>query len=146
MNIRSVLVVCTGNICRSPFAQTFLANSLPRLVVDSAGTHAPSNQPADSVVTGMAQEHGLDLSMHRSKAVSAELLHQHDLILVMENDHAQSVELYSPEVRGRVMLLGHWNNRREIPDPFQRSIDMYSAVFSQLIGDAQGWVRKLSHS
>lgn len=143
MNLSSVLVVCTGNICRSPYAGRVLQAALPDCAVDTAGTAAPPDKPADEVVVEMARAEGIDLSAHRSKLVTDELLRQHELILVMERAHIESIQQCTPEVAGRTMLMGHWSDRRELADPHRQSIEMYQAVFAQLKEDLALWIEKL---
>jgi protein-tyrosine phosphatase len=91
----------------------------------------------------MASAEGYDLSAHRSKLVTDDLLHTHELILVMEREHIQSIQDCTPEVAGRTMLMGHWSNQRDLPDPHRQSIEMYQAVFAQLREDLSLWIEKL---
>ena len=95
------------------------------------------------MVVGIARSEGIDLSAHRSKLVTDELLHKHELILVMERAHIQSIQECTPEVAGRTMLMGHWSDQRDLPDPHRQSIDMYQAVFAQLKEDLALWIGKL---
>jgi len=143
VKVGSLLVVCTGNICRSPYAAAYFRQHLPRCRVDSAGTGAPESMPADEIVAEFARDDGMDLSEHRSKLVTMPMLRDSELILVMERYHLQTLQQAAPEVTGRTLLLGHWNEQRDLPDPHRQSMDMYLAVFSQLREDLALWAGKL---
>ena len=57
----SILIVCTGNICRSPLGERYLRNALPDKKIDSAGTRALVDHEADSAAQRIAQQNGLSL-------------------------------------------------------------------------------------
>jgi len=122
-SIRSILVVCEGNHCRSPLAEGFLRHHLaPWVQVQSAGLGALIGHPADEEVRGLMAEFGIPIEGHRGQALGLDLVLNADLILVM--DQAQLRETISrfPTTRGRVFLLGHWlpETRREITDPYRQ--------------------------
>lgn len=87
----SILIVCTGNICRSPIAERFLRRELPQKRIDSAGTGALINQEADKSAVDIAIKHGLSLEGHRGQQFTPALARQYDLILVMEKAHLVQV-------------------------------------------------------
>ena len=91
----SILVVCTGNTCRSAMAGAILSSEFKRLripaAVVSAGTNALDGQPASEGASAVLDEIGFDLSLHRSQSVNAELLERADHILVMEEHHATRI-------------------------------------------------------
>src|SRR5262245_55242849 len=82
--LRRVLVLCHGNICRSPFAEALLTARIPGLEVRSAGLHAADGHPADPSAVACAQRMGVSLAAHRSARVTAELVAWADLVLVMQ--------------------------------------------------------------
>jgi len=102
-----ILTVCEANICRSPLAQGFFG-SRPDLSVDSAGLTARLDDAADQVYVEMASQAGLDLTTHRSKPLTRELLASHDLILVMTAGQRTRITEKYPEFSGKIFLLGHW--------------------------------------
>lgn len=120
----SVLMVCVGNICRSPMAMAIWADRLGkrtggRVVVESAGISALVGNPADPLALTLMAERGLDLTGHRARQLTAELARGAELILVMEEGHRKAVEQMIPMARGRVHRLGRWGNF-DIPDPYRR--------------------------
>ena len=115
-----ILMVCTGNICRSPIAQVLLASRLGgKAAVESAGIRALVGWPADATACALMAERGLDLSAHRARQLTAELVRASDLILVMEDGQRRAVESMDPSARGRVHRLGRIGGF-DVPDPYQQ--------------------------
>ena len=140
----SILVVCTGNICRSPIAERLLRQKLPGKKIDSAGTGALIDHSADADAKYVAQKHGLSLENHLGKQFTASLGRQYDLILVMEKNHIEQIGRIAPEVRGKTMLFGHWLSNRDIPDPYRKSSEAFESVYQLIDQACQRWVEKLS--
>jgi protein-tyrosine phosphatase len=115
------LMVCTGNICRSPMAEALLASRLSslgvRAEVESAGIAALEGEPAHRLAQELMRERGLDLAGHRGRQLTGDLLAGFDLVLVMEEAQKRAVEREHPQARGRVQLLGRFG-KFEIPDPY----------------------------
>ncbi len=136
----SVLMVCVGNICRSPMAEAMLAErvseSYPQLKIASAGVGALVNHQADQTAQELMEEMGIDLASHRAQQLSSELLSEYDLVLVMEEDHIQAVHDILPAARGRVHLLGKWSDF-EIPDPYRQPRQEFESAL-ELIERAVG--------
>lgn len=130
--INHVLMICTGNICRSPMAQALLVRRLSSrnlaTKVESAGLHALVGHPADPLALDLMRERGLDLSKHRARQVSKDLLRASDLILTMEADQQRETESIDSTLRGRVHRLGKVG-RFDVPDPYVRG----RAAFEQAL-------------
>ncbi|EJD6309414.1 MULTISPECIES: protein tyrosine phosphatase [Raoultella] len=139
----SILVVCTGNICRSPIGERFLRRALPNKKIDSAGTGALVDHIADSSAIKVAAMHGLSLEGHRGQQFTARLGRQYDLILVMERSHIEQIGHIAPEVRGKTMLFGHWLNQRDIPDPYRKSEEAFLSVYKLIEQAGKLWTQKL---
>ncbi|GKV82508.1 protein-tyrosine-phosphatase [Pectobacterium carotovorum subsp. carotovorum] len=140
----SVLVVCVGNICRSPTGERLLKQALPSKKISSAGLGALVGKPADATATDVANQHKLSLDGHEAQQLTSALCRQYDLILVMEKGHIDGVCRIAPEVRGKTMLFGHWINQQEISDPYRKSREAFEFVYLQLEQSAQKWVQALS--
>ncbi len=143
MNINSILVVCVGNMCRSPTAEYLLKQSLQHVRVTSAGLMAPKNKAACAKATKIAAANGLDISSHKTRKLTTEMVIQNDLVLVMESDHVKEVLSAAPFAHGKVILFGRWSGDYEIADPYRQSDSMYQAVFLKLKEQAQNWAHKL---
>ena len=130
--IKNVLLVCTGNICRSPLAEEMLKRTLQErgiegVTVTSAGTGAWDGAPASEGAYLVGLERGLDLSGHRARLLTRELVDGADLILTMARHHRARVDELGGE--GRVFVLGEYAGRdgdgAEVSDPFGGDLDVY---------------------
>lgn len=142
----SVLVVCTGNSCRSPIAAGLLAKMLAggRAFVYSAGTDAPVGSPATRFAVEAAAELGVDISAHRSQQLDAGLVRSADTVLVMEEYHRQRVVELVPEAAGRTRFVAE----RDVPDPVGRSLEFYRQTvedmrpgLEQVVAEIRGRLR-----
>ncbi|AFR02731.1 protein tyrosine phosphatase [Pectobacterium brasiliense] len=140
----SILVVCVGNICRSPTGERLLKQALPEKKIVSAGLGALVGKPADATATEVANQHNLSLEGHQAQQLTSTLCRQFDLILVMEKEHIDGVCRIAPEVRGKTMLFGRWSEQQEIADPYRKSREAFEFVYLQLEQSAQKWAQALS--
>lgn len=138
-----ILVVCVGNICRSPTAERLLKSHLPQLTVESAGLGALVGKAADERAASIAAGHEISLEGHCARQISGRMCREYDLILAMEKRHIASLHEMAPEMRGKVMLFGHWDNEREIPDPYRKSEEAFEAVYQLLDRSASQWALAL---
>lgn len=140
-----ILVVCVGNICRSPVAEALLKAQEPRRTVTSAGIGALVGEPADSTFFALLSERGIDLSDHRARQLDEALLHASDLVLVMEQEHRGWIEEHWPQVRGRVYRWGHWSGF-DVPDPYRRGEQVCREVLQLIDRGLEEWRPKLRSS
>jgi len=110
-----ILVVCVGNICRSPTAERLLKHYLPELTVASAGLGALVGKGADERAGQVAAAHALSLEGHSARQVTGAMCRDYDLILAMEKRHIARLCDMAPEMRGKVMLFGHWDEGARKP-------------------------------
>ena len=90
--MKNILVVCTGNICRSPTGEYLLKKGLgDGYNVMSAGLGALVDHPAHEISQKIAMEHGIDMSAHRARQINLDILKWADLVLVMENGHKKEL-------------------------------------------------------
>lgn len=140
----SILVVCVGNICRSPVGERLLRQALPALEVTSAGINALVGKPADKTASAVAAAHDLSLHGHVARQFTASLGAEHDLILVMEPGHKREIARMAPQLAGRVMLFDKWTGETGIADPYLRSAEFHEKIFVALSEAAEAWARRLA--
>lgn len=137
--VNSILVVCIGNICRSPMGERLLKKINSEKRIDSAGISALIGYPADPMSIAVCAQRGISLENHCAKQLTRAICIEHDLILVMEHFHIEELCRKFPEARGKVMLFGHWNNKQEIADPYQKDKTAFENAFALLEQSAQQW-------
>ncbi len=138
-----ILVVCTGNICRSPIGEGILRDLLPvellsRTEVLSAGVGTgPGHPPSPHSVT-VCEEHGIDISDQRSLPVTAELLSECDLVLCMEEHHRMACARVGPAAAGHIHLLSRYAAGdgtappHGVPDPIGGDLDEYRDAYRRI--------------
>lgn len=141
-----ILVVCTGNICRSPVGEYLLRSTLTaagrKLEVRSAGVGALVDEPAHDTAIAMMAPRGLDLTPHRAQQANPALCRWAQLVLVMEPHHREALTDIDPTVRGKTFLLGHWS-KQEIPDPYKRDQRAWDHAVALIEAGVSAWAQRL---
>jgi protein-tyrosine phosphatase len=120
--IDRVLMVCVGNICRSPMAEALLRARLDRRgggVVESAGISALVGRPPEPFARDLLAERGIDIGAHRARQLTPEILARAELVLVMESGHQREIERLMPSARGRVQRIGRFGGF-DVADPYRQ--------------------------
>ncbi len=138
-----ILTVCVGNICRSPMAEALLSHRLAsrgvQATVESAGIAALAGRPADPVAQELMLARGIDISAHRARQLTPDMIRSFELLLVMEADQQRAVESMLPSARGRVHRIGRWGGF-DVPDPFRRGREAFERALTLIergIGDLE---------
>ena len=143
--IKHILVVCVGNICRSPMAEALLKSTLKDLgdyTVESAGLGALVGHPADDNALELMNEMGEDVSDHRARQIHPDMVKKADLILVMEAAHKRSIDTADPTARGKVTRLGEWQER-DIGDPYRQPKAVFADALAEIQEGVASWVQKI---
>lgn len=134
-----LLFVCTGNTCRSPLAEAIARRAAADrkfndLEITSAGTGAADGAAASDGSLLVGLEHGLDLSAHRARHLSAELVRWADVILAMGPNHLDYVRALGGARKGHLLTsyASHGRVSRAIGDPVGGDLDVYRATFDEL--------------
>jgi protein-tyrosine phosphatase len=137
--MNTVLVVCIGNICRSPMAEALLALALPGMTIQSAGLGAVIGAPADPISIALMAEAGLDISTHRGQQISTPLVMNAELVLVMDRQQQQEVHRRYPTSAGKVFCLGE-HQGIDIPDPYCQPRSSFERVLRLIEQGVDSWV------
>lgn len=143
--IRNILVVCVGNICRSPMAEVLLKSALrgqDGITVESAGLGALVGYPADDYALELMQEMGEDVSSHRARQIHPDMVTDADLVLVMEARHKRAIDDADPTARGKVHRLGEWQDR-DIDDPYRQDKAAFAEALEEIQEGVASWVEKM---
>lgn len=141
--LQSVLVVCIGNICRSPMAEILLQQALgERVRVSSAGLGALVDNPADDHALALMNARQLDLTAHRARQINAHLIAAHDLVLVMTQRQKESIEKEFPSARGKVFRLCHWQ-QADVADPYQQDRAAFEAALKLIEEGVLAWAARI---
>ena len=140
--MQNILVLCIGNICRSPIAEALLRQQFPDKTIASAGLGALVGYPADPMSIEVSAEQGVDLSAHRARQLSSWMCQAADLILVMEQRHKVEVEQLHPLVRGKVFRLGELG-KFDIEDPHRKPREAFDTAYAHIARGVADWVPRI---
>lgn len=143
MRIGTILVVCVGNICRSPLGERALAARLPGVSCSSAGLGALVDHDADDAATVAAEELGISLDGHKARQWTGAIGGAADLILVMEPDHKSTIIRSHPELSGKTFLFTQWTGAKPVADPYRRSHEFHRLVAKEIVAAADAWAARL---
>ena len=145
--VKSILVVCVGNICRSPVGEAILNKLLDsdngEINVSSAGLGALVGHKIDSTMSSAAKHRDLNFDKHRAQQINKDIIDTSDLILVMEAGHRIAIMKKFPEASGRIMLFSKWVGGMDIKDPYRLERDYHLAICNEIFDAADAWSTKL---
>jgi protein-tyrosine-phosphatase len=131
--IDKVLILCYGNICRSPLAAALAARLMPNVSVSSAGFHTKTGRRSPDFVLAAANMLGVDLAEHRSNCVDAKMIGEAELILIMDIRNYDLLKMGFPRALDKTLFLGMLlpSPQLEIKDPYDDPASM-PAVASRM--------------
>jgi protein-tyrosine-phosphatase len=138
-----ILVICTGNICRSPMAEGILRHLVARhelnerVEVSSAGTWTSAGAPASTYAVDVARRSGIDISAIRSRPLTRPILLDSDLVLTMEPTHLEEVLAQAPEAEDWAHVVTSFadpegGDPAGVTDPYGSNQATYDATFDEL--------------
>lgn len=142
MQFKHILVVCVGNICRSPMAEYFLKQSLPDLIIQSAGISALVGHSADDKAILCMQRLGIDMHTHQAQQLNGNMIKQADLVLVMSKNQQQHIEQKWSFAKGKTFRLGHWQSKN-ITDPYQHDQQFFDETCQLIQQCVADWTKHI---
>ena len=148
-----IVFVCTGNLCRSPMAEYLLKHMVNQIgargiSVGSAGVIAQNGEPASENAIAVMQENGIDMTSHRSKPLTQEMIDWADRVLVMEEYHRRLVDRYFKRATGKIEMLSDHapagSVPKEIQDPYGEMVTYYRKTFNEIKRSISGLFARIS--
>lgn len=133
-----VILVCTGNICRSPMAEYLMRHRLGEnttWTVASAGVFAMDGAPASIEAVQALADLGIDGGGHRSQMLTGDLIQSATLLAVMTENHKRQILSHFPEAAGKVFRItefGLGGSEEDIADPIGQSLSVYRHTRDQI--------------
>ena len=143
MAFNNILVVCVGNICRSPMAEALLKQRYPHKNVDSAGVGALVGHSADPAALEIMAKQEIDITNHVAKQIDEGLAKKADLIFTMSDSQTKWIEERWPFCRGKTFKLGHWQDK-DIADPYKHEMSAFQTAYQDIVVSLEQWADKIS--
>ncbi|CAN0627646.1 putative low molecular weight protein-tyrosine-phosphatase EpsP [Burkholderia multivorans] len=140
--IERILIICDGNVCRSPMAGAMLASALPSAAVQCAGLAALAGRPAAQAAIEVMRVRGFDIGSHIAQPVHLGHVRASQLILAMTVAQCREVERRYPFSRGRVFLLDQID-KLDVVDPVGKSSAVFEAVANHIERVVAYWATRV---
>ena len=149
-----ILMVCTGNICRSTTAEALLRHMVAdaglsnKIVIDSAGTTDwHKGEPATPMAVALAEERGYDFTGIRSRPIKESDFEEFDLLLGMDESHITYLERHKPSGAGAEIALflsaDDAAGRPDVPDPYYGGLPEYTYSLDLIEQGCRAWIARL---
>lgn len=143
MAFDNILVVCVGNICRSPIAEALLKDRYPSKHIDSAGLGALVGNAVDPKSQQVMTPYSIDMSNHIAKQINEQLVMTADLIFTMSDSQTKWIEERWPHCRGKTFKIGHWIDK-DIADPHRHDQAAFETAREDIMHSLESWTDKIS--
>jgi len=141
-----ILVICAGNLCRSPFAEAYMRQQLKAAGVEaevfSRGLLVLPNQRPPDVAQQTATEFGIDLSAHASQPLLSTDLDRAGLVLVMDQNQRRHLLKIRPACISKIFLLSQFAGGNPVHDPMGGDHDAFCKVYTEITAQVDTWMRR----
>ncbi|BCA54100.1 hypothetical protein W02_12400 [Nitrospira sp. KM1] len=137
-SVGTVLFLCKGNVCRSPFAEVYFTDRIKKegypIIVKSAGIETTPGKPAHRLAQEVALQYGISLRSHATTLLFHDLVNQADLIFVMEVAQKDRVTRLYPDAKNKIFLLGRFcgTGSLDIDDPYSGTEKDFKVCFDRI--------------
>lgn len=121
----SILFLCKGNICRSPFAEEYAKSKLPSLNFYSAGINPKDGKESPDLAIVASRSFNIDLSKHGARKMSQKILDKFDIILVFDLENLMDIRKHYPQVKDKTFIISHIIDEPWIDDPYGKRIEEF---------------------
>jgi len=148
---KKILIICYGNICRSPFAEFYLKKLLKNknIEVKSTGFHQVVNRNCPDNIINIAKVNNIDLTNHLSNRINEVMLDWADAIVIMDRDNWQDLIKLNKKVAGKVVWLGAFafNEKKyiEIEDPYSKDVNNIKKIIKRLMQATENFMNYLNN-
>jgi len=145
---KRLLVLCYGNIYRSPFVATYLKRRLAGegdIEIRSAGFHPKTGRPSPPDYVALVRKRQIDLGTHQSSLVSTADLEWAEAIVIMDRYNWERLRRFGAEIEAKILWLGAFagNGPVELQDPYNLPAPQVEVIVTQLQAATDGLVRRL---
>jgi protein-tyrosine phosphatase len=152
-----LLVLCTGNVCRSPMAEALFMHHVAECFVHakviSRGLAAPTGRSPHQYAISVSKEHGVPIDgAKRASMVTSADMAAATAVFVMDATHRREIQQRFPTATGKfptatgkTFLLGQWQSQ-EIPDPINEPVEKFEQIWHQIDAGARAWVSRLKET
>jgi len=141
-----ILIICAGNLCRSPFAEAYIRQQFEAAGIDaetfSRGLLALPNQRPPREAQRVASEFNIDLAAHVSQPLLGSDMDRAGIVLVMDAEQRQHLSRIRPACIGKVFLLSQPTGGEPIADPMGRDEDAFRKVYTEIVTQANAWIQR----
>jgi protein-tyrosine phosphatase len=132
----NILVICYGNIYRSPLAEFLLKSrcSSNKYTIKSVGFHKKDNRPCETEYLKILQKHGYDLSEHRSSIIQKSDTSWADIIIIMDRYNWDLLTRLDPDCENKIIWIGAFsiNKSIEVSDPYGKDYMFTESVIARI--------------
>jgi protein-tyrosine phosphatase len=101
------------------------------------------DHPASEHAVTLMRERGLDITGHRARQITPDMVHAADLVLVMEAGHKRAIDMNEPAARAKIYRLGEWQDR-DIKDPYRQPREAFDAALADIDEGVAEWARRIA--
>jgi len=146
-DVNSILFVCKGNICRSPFAQYYAQKIFPEsMTILSSGYYSETGRRCPKKAIKAAKEYGIKLEKHRSILITKEMIKDAQIIYVFDEENKQTLDTLFPNAKNKIILLGTLieNLPTIISDPYCKKYSDYKLTYNLISNFIAALFKKLN--